>query len=362
AAGRIYAKIASIPGLRPHDFIIANYPSLDDMYTAPEGLWGFGTWVNGGHWSTCEARMVMGYYRLQRFEDARRSMERLLTFARKFRMDNPLVGFGSAVYQPHEPINLCYDSFGPPAALVRGLFEYIYRADSLTLVPRIPPGITWIEQRFPVRFGSKRLCLAVAGAGPITRVLCNGAPLGSFDGVSVSLSYDALPAEAAITILRGDAEPRPFTPPPAPGEPALPPPEEIRALASEWLSVITPPADGKAVARREEPPAAEGDSLLERAERLRGFHARLAAAGLGDSYEAAHARLAMSCLSAACERRRLQKEGALEPLEPRSQHAADRSYLTAFARLCDGIERVIEGYRESEDPRRARIHRLWTDR
>ena len=79
--------------------------------------------------------MVMGYYRLGKYEDARRSMKQLLTFARKFRMDNPLVDFGSNVYQPHEPINLCYDTFAPAAALIRGLFEYIYRADGLTLTP-----------------------------------------------------------------------------------------------------------------------------------------------------------------------------------------------------------------------------------
>ena len=39
-------------------------------------------------------------------------------------MDNPLVKFGSEVYQPNQPINLCYDSLGPPAALIRGLFEH----------------------------------------------------------------------------------------------------------------------------------------------------------------------------------------------------------------------------------------------
>ena len=132
-AERIYRKIASLPGLRPHDFILPNYPSYDDMYEKPEGLWGYGTWVNGGHWSTCEARMVLAYYRLGKFEDARRSMRQLLTFAERFRMDNPLTKCGSDVYQPNEPINLCYDSFGPAAALMRGLFEYLYRADGLTL-------------------------------------------------------------------------------------------------------------------------------------------------------------------------------------------------------------------------------------
>ena len=149
-ARKIYEKIASIPGLRPYDFVLPNYPSLDDMYEAPRGLWRFGHWVNGGHWSTCEARMILAYYRLGKFEDARRSMERLLDFARQFRLDNPLTNFGSDVYQPKLPINITYDAFGPPAAFIRGLFEYLYRADSLTLMPHIPEAMDELEQLFPI--------------------------------------------------------------------------------------------------------------------------------------------------------------------------------------------------------------------
>jgi hypothetical protein len=116
-AERIYRKMASRPGLRPHDFILPNYPSYDDMYEEPKGLWAFGTWVNGGHWSTCEARMIMGYYRLGKHEDARRSMKKMLGLARRFRMDNPLVDFGNAPYQPNLPINCVYDNWGVPAAM-----------------------------------------------------------------------------------------------------------------------------------------------------------------------------------------------------------------------------------------------------
>ena len=79
--------------------------------------------------------MIMAYYRLGKFEDARRSMKRIMDSARRFRMDNPLTEFGSDVYQPKEPINLSVDAFGPPAALVRGLFEYLYKADGLSLSP-----------------------------------------------------------------------------------------------------------------------------------------------------------------------------------------------------------------------------------
>jgi len=95
-ARRIFAKIASIPGLRPHQFIIPN-TVYDDITSGRRACGPSGTWVNGGHWSTCEARMMLGYYRLGQFEDARRSMRQMLTFAERFRMDNPLVKFGSDV-------------------------------------------------------------------------------------------------------------------------------------------------------------------------------------------------------------------------------------------------------------------------
>jgi hypothetical protein len=225
-ARRIFAKIASIPGLRPHQFILPNYPSYDDMYERPEGLWAFGTWVNGGHWSTCEARMMLGYYRLGQFEDARRSMGHLLSFAGRFRMDNPLVKFGSDVYQPGQPINLTYDAFGPPAAFVRGLFEYLYRADGLTLLPHLPPGITRLEQRFPIRWGTNQIFLATVGQGPITAVRLDGKPWQQFDAVSVFLPYDQLPRTAAIEIALGDAKPLGFKPPSVAASPSAVPPND----------------------------------------------------------------------------------------------------------------------------------------
>ena len=241
---RIYQKIASIPGLRPYGLILANCPSLDDMYEAPQGLWGFGTWVNGGHWTTCEARMMMAYYRVGQYADARRAMEQMLTFARKFRMDNPLVKFGSDVYQPGEPVNLTYDAFGAPAGFIRGLFEYLYRADGLTLVPHIPPGIPHLEQNFPVRFGDKRLYLAVTGTGPITSVEINGQPWLAFDAQTVSLRYEPLPDTAAVQIIRGSAQPRAWkAPEPSGSLPAVPAlaawraPDPVEVISTNELSV-----------------------------------------------------------------------------------------------------------------------------
>lgn len=228
---KIYNKIASIPGLRPHNFIITNCPCLDDMYTPPAGwLWKFGTWVNGGHWSTCEARMIMGYYRLGKYEDARRSMQQLLGFADRFRMDNPLVDFGAAVYQPNQPVNLCYDSFGPPAAMIRGLFEYSYKSESLTLLPHIPPGIKRLEQHFPVRFGDKKLYLSTTGTGPVSQVRINGNSWEQFNDKSVTLPYTETPKEAVIQIALGHARLEGLTSPKSYKKTALPEMQSLRAI------------------------------------------------------------------------------------------------------------------------------------
>ncbi len=358
-AERIYAKIESIPGLRPHRFILPNYPSYDDMYEPPQGLWGYGTWVNGGHWSTCEARMILGYYRLGRFEDARRSMLQLLSFARRFRMDNPLVACGSDVYQPGQPVNLTYDAFGPPAALIRGLFEYLYRADTLTLVPHVPPGITRLEQRFPVRFGAKRLYLATVGTGSITGVTVNGTAWRSFDRASVTLPYARIPDLAAIEVTLGDATPRGFAAPrPSHAPPPTPPHDDV------WLGLekanVAPPERDRQAAQQAAPAPARIQTGLRTADRWQRFHRLLAENELGHSYEAAHARLVLEGWATAHRRLTMLAGRTLEPLaDPVSQAAADRLYLDAAEKLSEGLARVLDAYAPATDPRKQRIARLW---
>ncbi len=341
-AERIYEKIASIPGLRPHAFILPNYPSYDDMYEEPEGLWSFGTWVNGGHWSTCEARMILAYYLLAKFEDARRSMEQLLTFAQRFRMDNPLVKFGSDVYQPNQPLNLTYDAFGPPAAFIRGLFEYRYRADDLTLFPHIPPALTRSEQCFPVRFGSKRIYLSTVGSGPVTAVRVNGKRWASFDEASVVLRYADLPAQASVEIALGSAKPLGVKVPK--GQEPLP---EILFHDPLWWA----------------PGAANTSTNVAwpaLAQHLRRFHQSLVAHGFGGSYEAAHARLVLQCLSTTQQRAKQLQEGKLRPLaNPDSEAAADRLYWDTARKLSDGLSQVLRKYEDSSDPRKQAMAMLW---
>ena len=192
---KIFAKIASIPQLRPHDFLIPNYPSLDDTYenwgsTQLGGLWEYGRWVNGGFWATMEARAIMAYYRLGKYDDVRRSNAQASKFTREYQMDAPLTDFGNEVWFKDRQTNLCYDALGIPAATVRGLFEYVYKADELILIPHIPPGITEYSQREAVRWGDKRIAIAIRGGDGVT---------GRW-GESYTLKYDELPESALVTI------------------------------------------------------------------------------------------------------------------------------------------------------------------
>lgn len=360
-ARRIYTKLAAIPGLRPHDLILPNAPSLDDMYEAPQGLWGFGTWVNGGHWTTCEARMILAYYRLGHYDDALRSMKQIMTFARRFRMDNPLVKFGGDVYQPGEPINLTYDAFGAPSGLIRGLFEYLYRADGLTLLPHIPTGITRLEQKFPIRFGTKRLYLATAGQGKITAVRVNDQSWTSFDGESVFLPYELTPQKAVVQIMMGQATAPPFQAPATdyatPTVPGADPwPVSHLDAAPPTQGTATPAAATKPLSGTEEVKA-----LLPRVARMRRFHESMVKAGLGDAYEAAHARLAVAYLATTHQRLVRLDKGELERLPQASQQAADRLYLSTTAKLCEGLERVLDGYKTAVESGKRRIYQLWTD-
>lgn len=335
-AQRIYTKIASIPGLRPYDLIIPNYPSLDDMYTEPQGLWAFGTWVNGGHWSTCEARMVMAYYRLGKHEDARRSMKRLLDFARRFRMDNPLVKFGSDVYQPGEPINLTYDAFGPPAAMVRGLFEYLYRADGLTLIPHVPSGIAELHQRFPIRFGAKRLYLSAVGQGHIRTVLVNGEDWRWHDEISVFLPHEHTPEVARVQVVMDDA--RPVRAP----KPTIPIPSStvLREFAKAGI------AESLTTLKEQVVPFAR---LIE----------RLDQANLTETYESAHAQLILTQWLTLLKRLNLQRAGQLPRLPERSQSAADKSYTDTLSRLYDGLRKVLNSYAKSADAKKQKLYEVW---
>ncbi len=345
-AERIYAKIASIPGLRPHHFILPNYPSYDDMYEKAEGLWTFGTWVNGGHWSTCEARMMLAYYRLGKFDDAEASMKQLLGFAERFRMDNPLVKFGNDVYQPNQPINLTYDAFGPAAAFVRGLFEYRYDAEALTMVPRVPPGIKALEQKFPVRFGTKRLYVATRGSGPVTGVKVNDKTWKLFTAGEVRLPYRSLPETARIEIGMGNTTPKGFR---------FENPRSLPSLKPEWQSLARP--EGWQIAGVSQ---ADLEAFGSKLRRLGRFCEGLERAGLAETYEAAHALLALECATTTHTRLQALERGRIRPLTNSVSHAAaNRLYFETAHKIADGLSDVLDRYQNSSHAQSRGLWEVW---
>eukprot|EP00039_Didymoeca_costata_P016898 m.307959 g.307959 ORF g.307959 m.307959 type:complete len:943 (-) comp16467_c0_seq2:162-2990(-) len=205
-AEKIMAKIDSLDAeIRPNVFLLPNSDAgggvgYDDMLCGTGktcgGIFEYGVWVNGGVWTTVEARAILAYFRTNRQSRAAKSMAQMLNlFVSSWRMDAPLKDFGKSVYEDLD-INLTIDAFGPATALLRGLFEYLYTAASLTIIPHVPDNIASMTQKFGVRWGSYRLFLSTAGNASlgIKSVTVNGVPVTSFNKTTITLSYQDMPS------------------------------------------------------------------------------------------------------------------------------------------------------------------------
>jgi hypothetical protein len=213
----IYNQIASFPAIRPFDFLLNNAPGLDDTYGSwgktsgkgLEGFWKFGDWVNGGAWGTVEGRAILMYYRLGKFDDIRRSATRAIKWAKDFRMDAPWSQQGENTQNHWSDsgrnqvggVAVMVDNFAIPAATIRGLFDYDYRANKLILRPRLPGSITQYTQNEPIRFGEKKLYLScINGGQKIKSITINGKSIHSGSTDEVVLLFSDLPVEAKIEI------------------------------------------------------------------------------------------------------------------------------------------------------------------
>ncbi len=150
-------------GLAPHGLIIPNYPRYDDsVHGGP-----YGHWVNGGHWTTTQARMNIACLRADEFDHPLGAWAKIRELMEGYRADAPLTGFGASPWgdKLRAPYCVVYDCWGAPGGLLRGLFEYDYRADGLRVRPHLPATITRYVQKFPVRFGKTRIYLTVTGSG-----------------------------------------------------------------------------------------------------------------------------------------------------------------------------------------------------
>jgi len=237
-ANTIYDRIASLPEIRPFDFLLTNAPGLDDTYwewgsTTGPGIVNylqFGDWVNGGVWGTVEGRAILAYYRLGKFADIYLSAVRAMKWAKDFRMDAPWSQRGENINNvwsdqagaPTAGVAVMVDNYAIPAATVRGLFDYDYRSDRLILRPRIPGSITRYVQKEPVRFGEKTIFITCINGGPdIQSVTVNGKELKVNNRDRVDLFYEELPVEARLEIRTTGGWPKEQTPTAYPKTPAL---------------------------------------------------------------------------------------------------------------------------------------------
>jgi hypothetical protein len=307
-----------------------------------KGLFTFGRWINGGHWTTCEARMMLGYYRVGAYRDAAESFRQILKLAPVFRLDNNLTDFGSEPYQPKLPINCVYDSWGAPGGFLRGLFEYEYLADGMRIYPHVPDSITKLEQGFPVWFGEKKIYFQTNGNGPVNSVLVNGKEYRDFDAKSIQLKLDPGAGEVSVSIGLG-------------GEKADP---EYKISEQQALPMIDPYANITALLPDYKPKQGSLPTM-ELLLKLSGFASRLEKEGLGGSYEFSHTRLILESVSAIQERTRLKKEGKLVSLPDVSQTAADQLYLDTLTKLCLGLTTKLEKNLASDNKVEKQIAGIW---
>jgi len=341
-AQHIYQKIAGIPGLRPNKLILPNCPGYDDMYEF-DGLFVYGKWINGGHWTTCEARMQLGYYRVGAYNDARDGFRQILKLAPVFRLDNNLTNFGADLYQPDEPVNVVYDSWGAPGGFMRGLFEYIYKADGLEIFPHIPPAVTRLEQKFPVYFGEKQIYITTHGSGDITSVLINGKKVKIKCSKSLFLKLDSKPEPVFISLGLGGQDALTLT-----GTKVIP------------LSIPDDEEFWKPYKLRDSKEILSDEvELFSNMKGLETFHDTIIKMGFSETYECKLTGLILESLNSIYERRALKQSGSLIKLPAVSQNAADNLYISTTKNLYLEFTRRMEKNKTSASKGEKLMASIW---
>jgi len=325
--------IHSISELRPNGMLITNYPSLDDTYShwgdteamEKDHLLKFGRWVNGAVWTTMEARAIMAYYRMGMYNDILSSARAMLNFAQDFKLDAPLPDFGKSVWFKDKATNFCYDSLGVPAAVVRGLFEYVFKADRLILYPHIPSSITEYFQKELIRFGDKRLTIRVQNRGSrIVSLKVNGEEVHVTARDHVALKYSSLPISAHIDLATDGGWPR-------------------KVYIGDTNLVMEDPRP--AALTKELPPELAGPR-----KHLSTMLDRIAeAAGL--EYARIFLREAIAAFDAYRERAAMYEAGFYPEINADKHTAIMACYHYAATQMYAGIEAMMKSYIEGSDQR-----------
>jgi hypothetical protein len=331
---KIIKRMVSIPELAPYDLILPNYPSYDDH--SGEGAMSYGTWVNGGHWTTTQGRMNIACMRVDEFDHPFKSWKRMLGLMQGFRADAPMKERGAiGWFHARFPFDIVYDCWGAPGGLLRGLFEYDYHSDGLRIRPHLPPDITRLTQKWPVMFGKTQIYLSITGTGTVKSALADGEALPVIDGW-IEIKPDGTSGILSVEILRGDAKPRRHWKPDSPGLLKLPEDKYF------W----------------QVPENANPDKRHVDLKHIYFFYQELVNAGYGNSYEAAMARASLELLSAMNERIKLLKDSSLvipdlTPVLPCDNEAVNLNYFEKARFIAGGLVDRLNGYsiwNEHSDP------------
>ena len=315
------------PGsITPHGLIIPNYPGYDDH--AGEGDMTYGFWCNGGGWPAHQGTMDIACFRAGEFIHPFEAWSAMRSMMEAFRAETPLRSWGLLPWQGtlKQPYNMVYDCWGASGGLLRALFEYEYTAKGVRLWPHIPPGITRLVQKIPASFGQTRIFIAATGKGKPVKGIVDGKVFTLETDGSVFLPLDGEAKNVEVEFLSGDAAPE--------GVPVnkkktnIPEvtDKEFLKLASQ-LDSICSPTDFTAAGT---------------------FLASMEKAGLGESFEAAQARVVLEVLSALRERRRLSAGGILRTPELNGIPAAnptavDKLYVVQARFILGGLQDHLNG-------------------
>lgn len=322
---KIVDKIASIPGLRPYSLIACNYPSLDDQL---DGDYGFGNWVNGGHWSTSEARMMLAYYRVGRHADAVASMRQIMKFFGNYLADAPLTDFGNQVWFKDRVTTMVYDAFGVPAGMIRGLFQPVYSADKLTITPSVPDGVSSLELLRPIRFGKKKIGLSVKRANvEKISVTLNGMEWRQIEEDTISFPFDEIPDLCKVEITL----------------PAVAATRQASARAKKES-----PATGTVTVSTDDRFAANEPALKAAEDALKTAKPQ-------PEFETAFVRSVRGAIAAYRARLARDSAGRYAGLTAEKRKAIIKFYEDTAADMVVGLDKHLRGLKESSDPVEAKI-------
>jgi hypothetical protein len=232
-------------------------------------------------------------------------------------------------------VTVSVDNFAIPAATIRGLFDYDYRADRLVLRPRVPPAITEYVQKEPIRFGDKRLTITCQNGGPnVSSVAVNGKPVKVDSPEAAVLIYEELPANAKVEITTGGGWsvelPLPATPPT---------PAATRIAASRQAALPVSLRKPYAVMKKMESFLTKEPEIAEQ--------------------ELAFVRETLAAIEAWRKRTAIAPQGYFRPMTVQKRDLIVNFYENAAANMVNGFAKRMAAYAKSSDPRKKRLAELF---